>query len=346
MSFTPPSFSSVGGRPTSSMGPYYWNLKIPCGRVNYEDGKLIQEKENTSNVSAKVVIPSVIASGPHYNVVGRLQGSADSSNLVIVSAHYDTVMTAGFVDNGAGTAGVLELARVLTQAFSEGMYSPDCTVVLVFFAGEELGLVGSASYVKQHKAEMKDIVAVINLDCIGSDSLSIATTYQGWSFDLDELIMEAARDLNVPATLTEPGGSDQESFRDPRNSEAAFSYWWPGLSAGVSDATPVVSSTMLISYPLFYSDSWRLGKSGWIHTPYDNSTSTQALNWLEVDDLEEQVQVAVLSVLRISSLNHQSTRDFMFPWWTIGVAVAVVIVAVVVVYFVKFRKRSIEQIVQ
>ena len=348
MSFAPPFLSSVGGRPTSSMGAYYWNYTIPCGWVNYRDGELIREKEDNANVSAKVVIPSVIASGPHYNVVGKLEGSASPDKLVIVSAHYDTVLTAGFVDNGAGTAGVLELARVLTQAYREGVYSPNCTVVFVAFAGEELGLVGAVNYVKQHKTEMEDVVAVINLDCIGSDDLNVAKTDPGPDFDLDQLILESASDLNVAAALTDSGGSDHEVFRNPSNGEGGFSYWWPGLSAGIGDAIPVASSTMLISYPLSYSDVRTRGEPGWIHTSYDNSTSTQTLDWLEAASLEEHIKVAALSVMRISSSSQQAVEASGFPWWIVGVAAAGVIVAVTVatVYFVKVRRRSVKHVVQ
>jgi len=347
MSFTPPLLGSVGGRPTSNMGPYCWNLEIPCGWVDYRDGELIREKEASGNVSAEVVIPSVIASGPHYNVIGRLQGGAGADKLVVVSAHYDTVLTAGFVDNGAGTAGVLELARVLSHASREGIYSSNYTIVFVAFAGEELGLVGAVNYVKQHKAEMEDIVTVVNLDCIGSDDLNVAKTDPGPDFDLDQLISEAAADLNVPATPTDPGGSDQEVFRSPSNGESGFSYWWPGLSAGIDDATPVPSSTMIISYPLFYSDNWRRGKPGWIHTSYDNSSSTQTLNWLEAASLEDHIKVAALSVVRISPSSQQVVEAPAFPWWIVGVAAGVMVaVAVTTVYFVKVRKRSVKQAVQ
>ncbi len=346
MSFAPPFMSSVGGRPTSSVGPYYWNLEIPCGLVNYYDGMLIRERETSANVSAQVIIPSVIASGPHYNVVGRLQGSTNPDKFVIVSAHYDTVLTAGFVDNGAGTAGVLELARVFAHASREGVYSSNYTIVFVAFAGEELGLVGAVNYVKQHKADMKDIVAVVNLDCIGSDDLYVAQTDPGPDFDLDELILEAAGDLGVAAALTAPGGSDQEVFTDPFDGEGAFSYWWPGLSAGISDAAPVVSSAMIISYPLFYLDTWSRGEPGWIHTSYDNSTSTQTLNWLEAASLEEHIKVAALSVVRISPSSQELVEDSGFPWWTVGVVVVVagVIAVVTAIYFVKVRKQSVEKV--
>ncbi len=348
MSFAPPFLSSVGGRPTSSVGSYLWNYEIPCGWVDYRDGEWVREREDHANVSAKVVIPSVIASGPHYNVVGKLQRSVVSDKLVIVSAHYDTVLTAGFVDNGAGTAGILELAQVLTYAYKEGFYNPNCTVVFVAFAGEELGLVGAVNYVKQHKAEIKDVIAVINLDCIGSDNLYVAKTDSGPDFDLDQLVLDSADDLNVAAVLADSGGSDHEVFRNPSYAENGFSYWWPGLSAGIDDAIPIASSTMLISYPLSYSDARIGGEPGWIHTSYDNSTSTQTLDWLEVVSLEDHVKVAALSVVRISSSSQETVKASGFPWWIVGVAVAGVMAAigVTIVYVFKFRKRSVKQLTE
>jgi len=347
MLFSPPFFSSVGGRPPSNLGPYYWNLQIPAGWVNYEDGLLIRDKENSLNVSAKIVIPSVIGSGPHYNVVGKLRGNVDQSKFVIVSGHYDTVMTSGFVDNGAGTSAVLELARVFTKAAKEGLYKPDYSVLFIGFASEELGLVGSSNYVKQHKGDMNDIVAVINVDSIGSDNLYVTQTDPGKGFDLDELVQKAATDLNTSAAFMEQGGSDQEAFRDPNVANSFYIEWWPGLSIGIGDAVPVKSSAMLVSFPLLYSDKWNRHSPGWIHTAYDNSTSTQTLSWLEPDNLEEQIKVAALSVMRVSPSGQVvDGQPPFFPFLVLGVAVAAVVVAVTVVYFVKVRKPPVKTIAQ
>lgn len=338
MSFAPPFFSSVGGRPTSGWGPFFWNRGIPTGWVNYEDGLWFRNRETNMNLSAKVTIPSVIDSGPHYNVVGRLQGKTNSSRFVIISGHYDTVMTPGFVDNGAGTSAVLELARVFTDAKKKGIYEPEYTILFVAFASEELGLIGSTYFVKQHKAETKDIIAVINLDCIGSDDLKVARTDTKEGFDLDELVLKAASDLNINATLTEQGGSDQEIFRNPIAAENIHSFWWPGLNAKIEDATPVASSTLLVSYPLFYSDKWDIGSPGWIHTPNDNSTSTHTLNWLEPNKLEKHTQVTALSTFRMMQTK-SPTNPTPPPWPELTLAAAAIIAAAAATaYLIKMRK--------
>ncbi len=298
MNFTPPMHSSAGGLPLSGLGTYFWDLQIPVGFVSYADGLMIREKEEADpRLSAFVEIKAHInQNGTHYNVIGKIEGATDPSKVVIVSAHYDTVMCCGFCDNGSGVAGVIELAKVISQAMQEGHYQPAYTILFVAFAGEELDLVGSANFVKEHKSEMAKIEAVINLDCIGSDDLYVTETPNS---QLVQKIIEAAQDLGVPISTESPGGSDQESFRVPATVNGEVQQFW-GVNLGISDAVPVASSTMLCSYPLLYSDFWSRGVAGWIHTAYDNSTSTETLNWVESDELESHIKVALLALIRIS----------------------------------------------
>jgi hypothetical protein len=287
-----------------------------------------------------VVIPSVIGSGPHYNVVGRLPGHAAPDKMVLVTAHYDSVMDAGFVDNGAGTAGLLELGRVLTSATREGSYRSRYTLLFVAFASEELGLIGAAHFVQQHQSEMTDIVAVVNLDSLGSTEFLVERTVpDAGGLDLDALMLQAARDVNVPAALTDGGSADHVVFQDPARGDQTYSYCWPERTAGIREAPPVPSSTTLLSAPLLYRDLWTRGQPGWIHTAYDNSSSTQTLGWLLVNDLEAHLKVAALSIVRLSPSIQGTAQPVFLLWWVLAAAV-VVVVAVVVGYGVRRRRRS------
>jgi hypothetical protein len=194
MSFTPPMHSSAGGLPLSGLGTFFWDLQIPVGFVSYADGLMIRQKEEDNpSLSAFVEIKARInQSGTHYNVVGKIEGVSDPARIVIVSAHYDTVMCCGFCDNGAGVAGVLEIAKAISEAMQRGYYQPAYTILFVAFSGEELYLVGSANFVKEHKSEMANIKAVINLDCIGSDDLYVTETPNN---QLAQKIIEAAKIL-------------------------------------------------------------------------------------------------------------------------------------------------------
>jgi hypothetical protein len=244
--------------------------------VNYDDGLLIRSRESSVDVSAKVVIDAVVDAGPHYNVVGKLTGYGEPDKLLVVSSHYDTVMCAGFCDNGAGTAGVIELAHVFTEAVKEGLYYPNFTILFVAFAAEEIGLVGSINYIAQHKVDMEDVIAVINIDSIGSDILEVTETELNHGIDLDQVVLDAARDLGIGARLIERDQSDETAFLHPPNGDNILMYWWD-KTLGISDAHPIRSSSMLSSSPLFYRDMWSLGTPGWIHTSNDKSTTT---DWL------------------------------------------------------------------
>ncbi len=328
MNFTPPMHSSAGGLPLSGYGTYFWNYHIPVGFVNYWDGLSIRAKvESNKTLSANVTIKAVIGyNGVHYNVVGRISGYEQPEKMVIISSHYDTVMCAGFCDNGAGTAGILEVANVVKEAIKTGLYRPKYTLLFVAFTGEELYLVGSANYVKQHKSDMGNIITVINLDCIGSNELYVTNTTGS---DLAQKIIEAAQDLNISISMEEPGGSDQESFRTPSSINNAILHYW-GVDLGISDATPISSSAMLDSYPLFYNDLWNMGEAGWIHTAYDNSTSTETLNWVELDDLENHIKVALIATIRES--------QNIVPEFTPIITLAVLMTSTVVVYFLTRKK--------
>ena len=122
-----------------------------------------------------VAYDSFIRSGkPMTNVVSELPGTGPSSDRIyILCAHYDSIswdsdrfkIAPGADDNASGSAAVLEAARILSQ------YQFPCTLRFVHFAGEELGLWGSAHYAEQAFRRGDAIDGVINLDMIGYESV-------------------------------------------------------------------------------------------------------------------------------------------------------------------------------
>jgi Zn-dependent M28 family amino/carboxypeptidase len=96
-------------------------------------------------------------------------GSSDTRGVVLVTAHLDSINLSGPAepapgadDNGSGSAGVLALARAL----SDHPTALDLRVIL--FGGEEEGLFGSLTYVAALPvAERARIRAVVNMDMIG-----------------------------------------------------------------------------------------------------------------------------------------------------------------------------------
>lgn len=103
------------------------------------------------------------------NVFGVLPGGAEKGDrAVVIAAHYDHlgvgldgVMRPGADDNASGTAALLAVARAL-QGYRGGH-----TVVFVAFGAEELGLLGSAAYMRDPPWPLERTVAMLNFDMIG-----------------------------------------------------------------------------------------------------------------------------------------------------------------------------------
>ena len=110
------------------------------------------------------------------NVLAYLPGKTDE--YVIIGAHYDHLgygnvdslapsqigkVHPGADDNASGTAGVLELARLLAPRKGQLQRG----ILFADFAGEELGLLGSAEWVKEPTRPLGNAVAMINMDMIG-----------------------------------------------------------------------------------------------------------------------------------------------------------------------------------
>jgi len=104
------------------------------------------------------------------NVIGILPGRdpAWASEAVVLGAHYDHLGRQGGVvhpgadDNASGTAVVLGLAR----AFAAAGGAPR-TLVFALFAGEEIGLLGSAHYARHPARPIDRTVAMLNFDMVG-----------------------------------------------------------------------------------------------------------------------------------------------------------------------------------
>jgi hypothetical protein len=108
-------------------------------------------------------------SGPSEvrNIEVEVQGSTRASEVVIVGAHYDSVLGApGANDNGSGVAAVIELARLFRGS------SPARTLRFVTFVNEEppfshSDAMGSRHYARRARERGENIVAMFSLETIG-----------------------------------------------------------------------------------------------------------------------------------------------------------------------------------
>ncbi len=109
--------------------------------------------------------PFIVDGTTFENVSALFPGK--SAERIVIGAHYDACgFTPGADDNASGTAGLLELARLLKAC------SPEYTIELIAYANEEppyfaTGDMGSARHVKRLQEQGIQVKGMICLEMIG-----------------------------------------------------------------------------------------------------------------------------------------------------------------------------------
>ena len=141
-------------------------------------------------------------------MVGRIPGSGKrlAREAVVVTAHYDHLgrgpavdgdsIYNGVIDNAIGSAGLLELARVLMAAPAR----PRRTIILLFTTAEEEGNLGAQFFLDHPPFPLSTIVANINIDGLAfrdrfTDVVGIGAELSDLGLDLRRAA--ALRDLQV-----------------------------------------------------------------------------------------------------------------------------------------------------
>jgi Zn-dependent M28 family amino/carboxypeptidase len=96
-----------------------------------------------------------------HNIVARLR-APENGPLIIIGAHFDSVMgTPGADDNASGVAVLLETARLLSQI------ALPMQVLFCAFNLEEFNMIGSSAFARKLKAAGKNVAAMISLEMVG-----------------------------------------------------------------------------------------------------------------------------------------------------------------------------------
>ncbi len=103
------------------------------------------------------------------NIIGYVEGETDT--FIVITAHYDhlgslgaDVYFPGAHDNASGVAMCMDLIK----DFANRKTKPHYSVAVIFFSGEELGLLGSYYFTQNPVFPLKKIKFLINIDMAGS----------------------------------------------------------------------------------------------------------------------------------------------------------------------------------
>lgn len=221
------------------------------------------------------------------NVVGILEGSDPKlkAEYISFSAHYDHLQTnregkyyPGADDDGSGTTAVLAIAKAVAQS------KPKRSTLIIFHAGEEMGLLGS-----RYNADIAPIVPPerltvnLNMDMIGRnrddqpgnaeivDRNSIyaigADKLSRQLHDIHERTNKEFTKLNLDYKLNDPNHPDRFYFRSDHWNYAKHNvpiiFWFDGVGVDYHQPTDTVDKIdfekMARVATLAYATGYRVG---------------------------------------------------------------------------------------
>ena len=140
----------------------------PTAQIGAEDTSLIRRMLDHGPVTVEFSYKNRIRQNVEVNnVVAEIPGRDLPNEVVIVGGHLDSWHPAtGAQDNGTGSSTVIEAARAIKASGR----APRRTMRFILFGGEEQGILGSTSYVKNHRADMAAIDCVLISDTGGERS--------------------------------------------------------------------------------------------------------------------------------------------------------------------------------
>jgi len=145
--------------------------KLPGVELAAEDYRRLARLAKLGEVKVEIDSRVHFEDADHnaYNILADIPGRDARAGYVLAGAHLDSwVAGDGAADNGAGSAVVMEAARILAGLGVQ----PRRTIRFALWAGEEEGLLGSAAYVEKHLArrapptdtQLADLPPMFSLD--------------------------------------------------------------------------------------------------------------------------------------------------------------------------------------
>ena len=153
------------GKEEVDLDPYltreinYKEGKIPTVIIRMSDAEKILEKLPNK---AKLTLIAEDYKCNSQNVVAEIKGTEKPEEIITLTAHYDSVsFSKGAFDNGTGCITLLQLFDYYKKN------QPKRTLKFIWCGSEEMGLLGSKAYCKDHEDEVKDkVVLNLNVDMV------------------------------------------------------------------------------------------------------------------------------------------------------------------------------------
>jgi cyclophilin family peptidyl-prolyl cis-trans isomerase len=220
--------------------------------TQYDEIKSLAEKNQP--VDLEFDIRNWFKMGPikYHNVVATIRGTTYPDEYVVMGGHFDCFSGGtGGVDDGNGFSPSMEALRLIKAAGGK----PKRSIIVILFAAEENGLVGSQSWLKKHPEIAPKVVMMINRD--GSPmALTGVRVPETWYADFQTIAAPLSNafpkwPFKVEKTLprahaTSAGGTDSSSFEMhsvptlsfATQTDYVYAYAWHTLNDLYSELVP------------------------------------------------------------------------------------------------------------
>ena len=228
-----------------------------------------------------------VAFGAHYDHIGYREAAGGGGRGGRAPADPEDRINNGADDDGSGTVAIMSIAR----AFAQGP-RPKRSLLFVWHAGEEVGLLGSRYSADYPMVPIEKIVAQLNMDMVGrnrnDDPKQANTVLVVGSDRISTELHNINEDAN--ASLPKPMTMDYE-MNDPTDPESIYTR---------SDHYSYASKGMPI---IFYFTG--------LHPDYH--ANTDSVDKIDFDKIERVAQHAYETGRRVANLDHAPVRDNKGP---------------------------------
>lgn len=257
--------------------------QIPSVELGLEDYNLLY-RYLTYGTVPELQISAESSFGPEvptYNTMAKMKGTERPDEYVMLSAHIDSWDAGtGATDNGTGVLTMMEAMRILKKVYP----NPKRTILVGHWGGEEQGLNGSASFVKDHKELQDKISLVLNQD---NGTARIA-------------------EINTQGFLNAYAYFDKWLNYIPETFKKELSMRYPGApDNGGSDNVSFVSSGI----PAFY-----LSSKNWHYRDYTWHTQRDTYDKIVFEDIRHNAMlVAMLVYMACEEPEMMSRQQIIMP---------------------------------
>lgn len=152
------------------------------------------------NITASVSINNHIEESTSNNVIATLEGSSASNEHILYMGHWDHLGSTmvngikeiynGAHDNATGTAGLIHIAKAYKKLSS----TPKRSITFAAVTAEEQGRLGSRYFANHPTIELRNIVALINMDSLDITGMKSNLTVVGFGkSELENYLAKAAK---------------------------------------------------------------------------------------------------------------------------------------------------------